>query len=164
MTRNPTPSARATADDLDRLPWAEGAAGATHTGVTGRRCSRHRWAADVCSRCGHVRDESAARRGKSSRRRGNDMEREVAHVLGGKRVGQFGTLVDVEAGPFLIQVKAGGRFPGWIADILAGMPVTATTRRVLAVFDSPGPGRPRRGLVCELWGDWADEVAPEITA
>lgn len=156
-------------NDLDALAVLDAlAAPATANGAKGRVCRRHSWAFDgrdrVCSRCGHVRDDAAARRGKSSRRRGNDMEREVAHVLGGKRVGQFGTLVDVEAGPFLIQVKAGGRFPGWIADILAGMPVTATTRRVLAVFDSPGPGRPRRGLVCELWGDWADEVAPEITA
>lgn len=149
-----------TMTDLDRLPWG-GAAPATANGANGRRCARHDWidhGTDVlCRRCGKPRDLERTKAGKRNRRHGNDMEREVARVLHGRRVGQFGTLVDVEAGPFYIQVKAGGRFPGWIADILDGMPLTATTRRVLAVFDSPGPGRGRRGLVCELWGDWADE-------
>lgn len=125
-------------------------------------CRRHDWAFDhgerACSRCGKTYDEAASRRGKTARRRGNDMERSVASTLGGKRVGQYGTLTDVEAGPFDIQVKAGTRFPGWMWDILAAMPVSATRRRVLAVFDSPGPGVKRRGLVVELWEDWSDEV------
>ena len=150
------------ADDLAALSALDLlAAPASGTGAKGRTCRRHSWAFDhgdnVCSRCGRVRDPEKARRGKTARRRGNDMEREVARVLGGKRVGQYGTLVDVETGSFYIQVKAGGRFPGWIADILDGMPLDATHRRVLAVFDSPGPGHQRRGIVCELWGDWSDE-------
>jgi hypothetical protein len=149
--------------DLDSLPpMGDAATTATGNGAKGRKCVRHTWGLDgnrgvACIRCGHHRDDAKVRRGKTSRRRGNDMERAVAAALGGTRVGQYGTLVDVVAGPFDIQVKCGGRFPGWIADILDGMPVSMTRQRVLAVFDSPGPGTKRRGLVCYLWDDWSDE-------
>jgi hypothetical protein len=85
------------------------------------------------------------------------MEREVASALGGVRLGQYGTLTDVQTPLYDIQVKTGSRFPGWLHDILTAMTPSATRRRVIALFDSPGPGHARRGLVVELWEDWADE-------
>lgn len=165
--RNPTPSAR---DDLEGLPWAEGAADPTRNGATGRTCSRHSWVGDSCRRCGHVRDSGRARRGRTARRSGNDAERDLARRLGGVRVGQYGSPVDVDVpGYMVVQSKRGTAFPERIWSWIAALPHDGRLRAVY-LSDAPGSGHARRELLCIPLDDFlawhgpasrsADEVPP----
>jgi len=85
--------------------------------------------------------------GLNARLRGNAFEREVARKLGGQRVGQYGTKVDVEVPGWLrVQTKNGGAYPerldAWLRQIPPG-----TELRALVLGDAPGRGGRRRSLI-----------------
>lgn len=95
-----------------------------------------------------VRDEARARRGKTSRNRGNAYEREVAAKLGGRRVGQYGDQVDVDVPGYLrVQTKNGGTYPRLIDRWLRAIPIEAGLLRAVVLGDAPGPGTRRRSLI-----------------
>ena len=83
------------------------------------RRHRHVWernyihpAADyICPRCGAVRDEAKARRGKQSRNYGNRAELAVSRKYGGEKIGAAGGPVDVRGKDFNTQVKTHRRLP-----------------------------------------------------
>ena len=132
----------------------------TPNGSVGRRCRRHSWRDDGTCRkgCGAVRDPAASRRGRTSLRAGKDAERAIAKAYpDGKRVGQFGGPDDVVVGDlFVVQSKAGVRFPGWMWDELAKLPRTGGRIPTLIVSDRPGPGRPTRRIVVRMMADDLD--------
>lgn len=103
---------------------------------------------DLC-RCGVFRDPVKSRRGKTSRRRGNDYERSVANRLGLKRVGQFGSSVDVGgSGEWAaVQVKNGGAFPERVWTWLQALPHDAMHVRAVVIGDAPGAGVKRREVI-----------------
>lgn len=94
-----------------------------------RKCRRHEWAADthivstavglpygtavkyVCMRCGVIRDETRARRGKSSRRLGHDGERRSEKRYGWRKVGEYGGITDLEGTLAIVQQKTSRRAP-----------------------------------------------------
>lgn len=104
---------------------------------------------EMCRSCFKVRDPERSRRGKTSRRRGNDYERSVANRLGLRRVGQYGSSVDVGgAGEHMaIQVKNGVAFPKRLWRWLDALPRDAIHIRAVVVGDAPGSGQPRRELI-----------------
>ena len=104
-----------------------------------------------------------ADRGRRARQRGNAFEREVAKALGGKRVGQFGTKVDVEAGPLRVQTKVGGSYPERLDRWLREVAVTPEEVAALVVGDSPGPGKPRRSLIVMDLGDFVRFVFTKVS-
>lgn len=102
-----------------------------------------------CNRCGVIRDETKARRGKTARNRGNAYEREVAAKLGGRRVGQYGDQVDVDVPGYLrVQTKNGTAYPSRIDRWLRAIPIEAGLLRAVVIGDAPGPGTRRRSLIC----------------
>jgi len=122
-------------DDLDALPWADGASGPTRNGATGRRAKSEP-------------TPEHSRRGKTARNRGNAYEREVAAILGGRRVGQYGDKVDVDVpGWIRVQCKNGASYPERLDGWLRAIPVQADMLRALVIGDAPGPGRRRRSLI-----------------
>lgn len=135
-------------DDLDLFtPSSE-------TVVETPRKHRHQWVTGpfvldpYCARCGAKQDAARSRRGKTSRNRGNAFEREVAAKLGGRRVGQYGTAVDVEVPGYLkVQTKNGGAYPALLDRWLRAVPVQAGELRAVVVGDAPGPGTKRRSLI-----------------
>ena len=157
-------------DDLD-LPWDAGTSQATRNGAKGRRCRRHEWSfatlvkqpdgtfstGETCHSCGVLRNPAASRRGRTSLRAGKDAERAIAKSYGGTRTGQFGGPDDVMIGDlFVVQSKAGARFPGWMWDELAKLPRTGGRIPTLIVSDRPGPGRPTRRIVVRMMADDLD--------
>jgi hypothetical protein len=142
--------------DVDSLPW-DGAAPATGNGAKGRRCVRHSWVWDgvpaapprqVCARCGKEKDAATSRRGRTARNRGNDYEREVARILGGRRVGQYGDKVDVDVPGYLrVQCKVGASYPERLDGWLRAIPQEAGILRAVVIGDAPGAGRRRRSLI-----------------
>lgn len=106
--------------------------------------SEGRQGAPYC-RCGAAKDEVRSRRGRLSRRHGNDFEREIAAKLGIRRVGQYGTATDVEGDWITIQAKVGGAFPERLWRWLPA--AKGDQLRAVIVGDSPGPGRKRRCLI-----------------
>ena len=146
----------------DDLPWDAGTSQPTRNGARGRRCRRHRWMdgllGDKCSLCGAVRDPVASRRGRTSLRAGKDAERAIAKAYpDGRRTGQYGGPDDVLIGDlFVVQSKAGARFPGWMWDELAKLPRAGGRIPTLIVSDRPGPGRPTRRIVVRMMADDLD--------
>lgn len=106
--------------------------------------------------CGAVRDPQKSRRGKTARRRGNDYERDVASRLGAKRVGQYGSSVDVGGGGDWIaaQVKNGGAFPERIWRWLQELPHDSQHVRAVVIGDAPGAGRKRREVIVLDFSDF----------
>lgn len=137
-----------------------------------RKCVRHRWEwtdwagpdsrvlekVQWCSRCHRIKDEARARRGKTSRNRGNAYEREVAAKLGGVRKGQYGDQVDVEVPGYIrVQCKNGGAYPRTIDRWFRAIPVEAGLLRAVVIGDAPGPGTKRRSLIVfdlDEWRTW----------
>ena len=86
-----------------------------------RKCRRHEWAVRptgyamemtaelVCRRCGKVRDEVKAKRGKSSRRLGHDGERRSEKRYGWAKVGEFGGITDLQGTLAVVQQKTSRR-------------------------------------------------------
>ena len=104
------------------------------------------------------------RRGRSSRRRGNQFERDVARELGVARVGQFGGKADVAGDWLVAQCKVGGayseRYDGWLRSV----PAKAGQLRALIVGDTPPLGTARRRIVVLDFDDfveWFGKVAKE---
>jgi hypothetical protein len=131
--------------DFDDLPFDyEEAAGPTLAGAAPRK-HRHQWQATawtvgrpagkppilVCRRCGVIRDETRARRGKQSRNYGNRAELKVARTYGGQKVGHAGGPVDVRGKDFNTQVKTHRR------------PPPAEWRKVFAALEASGDRLPR---------------------
>lgn len=122
-----------------------------------RKCGRHRWNPEVivdgefvraCERCGRPFDATRARRGKTSRNRGNAFEREVAAKLGGVRKGQFGDKVDVEVPGWLrVQCKNGTAYPERMDGWLRAIPFQADLLRAVVLGDAPGSAGKRRSLI-----------------
>jgi hypothetical protein len=132
-------------------------------GASARKCRRHDWIrrADVtpewydqCGRCGKRKDDTAARRGRNNRARGNSIEREVGKRLGLRRVGQYGGPDDLSGELFAAQVKSGGAFSERLWSWLKAVPVNAGQTALLVVTDAPGPGHRRRAMVILDIGDW----------
>lgn len=93
-------------------------------------------------------DPARSRRGKTARARGNAYELEVAHILGGRRVGQYGDKVDVVVpGWISVQCKNGASYPERLDGWLRAVPHDGRTLRAVALGDAPGPGRKRRSLI-----------------
>lgn len=102
----------------------------------------------VCGSCGVELDPTRARRGRTSRNRGNAFEREVAAKLGGVREGQFGTKVDVRVpGWLLVQCKNGAAYPERLDGWLRSIPARSDYLRAVVIGDAPGPGGRRRSLI-----------------
>lgn len=106
--------------------------------------------------CGHWVSGLARRRGRTSRSRGNAIERSVAKELGLRRVGQFGGPEDAgtHADPFIVQVKSGKSFPERLYRWLRALPSNANQTPLLVITDAPGPGHRRRALVVLTLEDW----------
>jgi hypothetical protein len=129
-----------------------------------RLCRRHDWYGialgdriiTTCRRCGRVRDDATARRGRTNRSRGNAIERDVAKALGMRRVGQYGGPDDARGSLFAAQVKSGKSYPERLHTWLKAVPVDAGQVAILVITDAPGPGHRRRGLVVLDLADWRD--------
>lgn len=135
--------------ELDALPW-DGDDGRTPNGARGRRP-----ASDPTP--------ERRRRGRLARRSGNDAERDLARRLGGRRVGQLGTSVDVEVpGYMVVQSKRGGSFPERLWRLVAALPHDGRLRAVY-LSDAPGVGHDRRELLVIPLDDWLAWHGPERT-
>ena len=159
--------------DLDDAALWAGAAPAL---VVPKRCRRHVWGVTYqsdgrewtpCLRCDHVRNDTASRRGRTNRSRGNAIEREWCKRLGFRRVGQYGGPEDGVAtnGLFVGQAKSmsTARFPGWMSDELARLPRAGGRIPVLGVLEAPGPGRHGRRLLIIDEADWVSLYGPNET-
>ena len=109
----------------------------------------HEWPElmQVCVICGKPKDDAASKRGRTSLRAGKDAERLVANDAGPewKRVGQFGSPVDVEAPWAVGQVKAGSRYSMVDERDLEAMTAYSAGRtRLLFKVKRPGPGHQRK--------------------
>lgn len=146
------------------------------TGAKGLTCKRHDWRVTLvndkdgtgivrvpddpshietyCHRCGAVRDETRARRGRTSSRAGKDAERQIAKDYGGKRTGQYGGPDDVVVGDlFVVQSKV-----GWLSERywteLAKLPRTGGRIPTLIVSERHGhQGKAARRLVIRTYED-----------
>jgi hypothetical protein len=58
-----------------------------------------------CTRCGHLRNETLTRRGRSSRRLGSDGERRSEKRYGWRKVGEFGGIDDLQGKLMIVQQK-----------------------------------------------------------
>lgn len=99
--------------------------------------------------------DDASTRGRRSRNRGNAYERSVAERIGGARVGQYGTKVDVEADWIVAQCKTGASYPERLDGWLRAIP-SDHRLRALILSDSPGPGHKRRELIVLDLADFLD--------
>ena len=90
--------------------------GPTGTGARGRICRHHVYEPTFatapdggrvwqCSRCGAIRDEAKAKRGKSARRLGNDGERRSEKRYGWRKTGEFGGIDDLVGSLAIVQQK-----------------------------------------------------------
>ena len=133
---------------------------------TPRKCRRHVWVPEYhrtdpvtswsCARCGVAKDPLRARRGKTSRNRGNAYERSVAARLGVSRVGQYGGKEDVAGDWIAVQVKNGTYYPERIDGWLRSIPERADRLRAVVIGDAPGPGNRRRELIVLDLGDFVN--------
>lgn len=143
--------------------------------VEPRPCRKHRWGTNGkwaiesvdgvkiprCDFCGHVKDEARSRRGRTSRNRGNALERWVNGLLGISNRGKFGGPDDGGgAGDWIsVQTKSGNYFPKLIDRWLRAVPQRAGQMRGVVLVETPGAGTKRRALLvvdlyeaAESWG------------
>lgn len=131
------------------------------------RRHRHRWfmpppdaarhgPGPVCRSCGAVKDEARSRRGRTARQRGNAYERDLAHRLGARRVGQYGGREDVASDWIVLQAKCGGAFPERLWRWLQALPATGEQLRAVVIGDAPGPGHKRREVIVLDLDDFID--------
>lgn len=113
-----------------------------------------------CGRCGKAIAAEASRRGRTSRSRGNAIEREVGKRLGLRRVGQYGGPDDLAGEMFAVQVKSGGSFPEKFWRWIKAVPSNASQTPLLVVTDAPGPGYRRRAVVVLDLDDWISLHGP----
>jgi hypothetical protein len=106
-----------------------------------------------CEHCGtegrqrHDRTCPKAKRGRTSRARGNAYERDVAHRLGARRTGMYGGKDEVNGDWIVIQAKNGGAFPERIWRWLEDLPHGTERLRAVVIGDAPGPGTKRREVI-----------------
>jgi hypothetical protein len=144
------------------LPFTLPADDPTRPARPSRKCYRHMYVrllstehgpTWVCETCGKARDDTASKRGRGNRSRGNRDELVVARILGGNKLGQLGLPWDVEIPGYLrVQAKKLDRWPSLNAVIewLDGIPSSPELRAV-TLADTPGPGgRTRRLIVMDL--------------
>ena len=112
-----------------------------------------------CPECGawkpHERTCSKAKKGRSSRNRGNRRELEIAKQLGGEKVGMYGGPEDVRTPLLNIQSKVRKAFPYWMTTELDKLP-RGGRLPALVVTDSPGAGVERRSIVVMELDDFED--------
>jgi hypothetical protein len=149
--------------------------------VEPRKCVRHRWVIEnvgfgnqrsVCFTCNKPKDEARSRRGRTSRNRGNALERWVNGLLGISNRGKFGGPDDGGgAGDWIsVQTKSGNYFPKLIDRWLRAVPQRAGQMRGVVLVETPGAGTKRRALLvvdlyeaAESWGiQGADPYAVEL--
>jgi hypothetical protein len=111
-----------------------------------------------CVRCGTVRDEVKARRGKTSRNYGNRAELKVAKTYGGEKIGHAGGPVDVRGKDWNTQVKTHRRLPPaeWRKAFGAMEASGERLPRLLLRFVL-GPGLPPDDYIVvpgKAWLDW----------
>ena len=102
-------------------------------------------------------NKNKAKRGKRARAKGNAFELEVAHKIGGVRVGQYGGKTDVMSDWIVIQCKVGNgsyseRYDGWLRSVLGN----SSQISALVVGDAPGPGIKRRTMIVLDFEDFID--------
>ena len=163
-------------NDADTLPFDYGEAERPATAPP-RKCRRHQWARGptervydsmgfghsvtqptACVRCGAIRDETRARRGRQSRTYGNRAELSVARTYGGRKVGHAGGPVDVRGKEFSTQVKTHRRLPPleW-RKAFAGMAQSEGVPRLLLRFVLGQNGQGTDDyfvLPAKAWLDW----------
>jgi len=84
---------------------------------------RHRVSHWLC-RCGAIKDEQKARRGKSSRRLGADQERRIEAVYGPTKVGEYGDAIDLLGRDWKWQSKATrADVPVWVEQMAPWQPI-----------------------------------------
>jgi hypothetical protein len=156
--------------DLDALLEGQPVEPPTLAGALGKpKCGRrHQWEriADPvsgigmwrCFRCGTVRDEVKARRGKTSRNYGTRAELKVARTYGGEKIGHAGGPVDVRGKDWNTQVKTHRRLPPaeWRKAFGAMEASGERLPRLLLRFVL-GPGLPPDDYIVvpgKAWLDW----------
>ena len=102
-------------------------------------------------------NKEKSRRGARARNKGNAFERECAAKLGGVRVGQFGSKVDIQTDWLVAQLKCGNgtyseRYDGWLRSVKGN----ANQISALVVGDAPGPGTRRRTMIVLDFEDFVD--------
>jgi hypothetical protein len=120
----------------------------------------------VCLICGAGQDQALTRRGRNNRSRGNAIERWACHLLGIRRVGQFGGLEDGGSSEdhLVIQVKSGGAFQQSLLAKIRSVPVRSDQLRAWVTVSTPGAGRPREGVISfdlAEWAAWYGKGAPD---
>lgn len=131
-----------------------------------KKCRRHDWYTypndgrdwTACRRCGKVRDEAAASRGRRSAKRGKAIQRQRIARLGGRNLAGNNPNLDGLGVRFRYESKSGPgafsvRYWRWLTDI----PVESDQTQVLIVTEKPGPGRKARSYVVVRFEDWERE-------
>jgi len=120
-----------------------------------------------CSRCGVVRDETQARRGKQSRNYGTRAELAIAKQYGGTKIGHAGGPVDIRGEVFNTQVKTHRRKPPaeWTKAFAAMAASRDRLPRLFLRFVGI-PGQPPIDFIIvpgEVWLEWygRDEAKEE---
>jgi hypothetical protein len=150
--------------DLDELLKGQPIAAPTLAGApTERRCRRHRWGiggvslAVHCLTCGKEQDEARSRRGKSSRRLGNDGERRSEKRYGFVKVGEFGGITDLQGKTTKVQQKT-SRMAAPIKwkGIFAQLEQVADGRMPAILLSFVRPGVPSDDYFIVRGKDWLD--------
>jgi hypothetical protein len=161
--------------DLDELPFAAPDSQPNLGAAPPRKCVRHQWdwwhpeddrdaLVMRCRRCGRLRNDANARRGRQSRNYGNRAELDVARRYGGTKVGHAGGPVDVRGAEFATQVKTHRRLPPleW-TKAFAAMSASAGVPRLLLRFVATGlPPDDYFVIPAKAWLEWfgKDEETP----
>jgi hypothetical protein len=146
-----------------------------------RPCRRHVWSLSTdmapdsrvlayvyrCARCGHVRSDTASRKGRSSRRLGADQERRIERVYGPRKIGERGDAVDHIGTIGKYQSKASRtKPPAWLSEPLHKMDGLYGERVPVLVVSYVRPGVPVEDYIVIRGRDWLalhgrDEPAEE---
>lgn len=150
-------------DVTDDLTWSQQADDPTRP-ERPTKCRRHDWlvlitdpfGAQVCRRCGRVKDEAASRRGRTNKNRGNAIQRKRIEGLGGRNLSGNNENLDGIGLRFRYEVKSGQSYPERLDRWLKGIPLVAGQIGVLIVTDTPGAGHRARSLVVVDYDSWRD--------
>lgn len=112
----------------------------------------------LCAFCGTTVTPEQQRTGRTSRSRGNDIERTVCKLLGITRMGQYGGKEDGGKSDewITVSVKSGGTYPERIDSLLRGLSPVAGQLAGVVHADTPGPGVKRRLIITLDLYDFAD--------
>ena len=134
--------------------------------ATPRRCRRHQWGkyegpesdyAGKCLRCGAWYDEARSRRGRSSRRLGNDQERRAEKRYGWEKIGERGEKTDLRGRMFKVQQKASRRpTPALFRDVFAGLDATRDGRVPLLLMSYVRAGVGTEDFIVVRGSDWLE--------